>query len=749
MTDFLFSSGVDMLLNAATVLICLMLILIFRRIDRANVRIEKLKRFADKRLADFKDLTAAENRRFSDATIDMDLLLKKSASLTDSLRQSIGEIESKMKSIESEKGNLRKIEEDLHAVTDAANDLNSQLKYIDGAKKTFDDLGKRSALIADSLAKIEKDQSALISSFGDRVRAKAHDLEKELSDELDRIRHSAEQKENRIADDARGRSDSLVRSFSETLARLETQAGETADTILDTVHERVESIERGVSALETRIVTIEKTESDIDRLYERVRGIEDSISESRSKLIASFDDEQNRLRSTMDQLTLHAISKKDEIISAVRREMEDMHSQIEGFDSRYADMQKKMLTIAEDRTASITSDFDSLERRFDTLSLKVTETENGINHAIDTHVEDVRAELRTMDLRFASTKTELTNSLDSSLGVLREEFSRMEDRLATIRREIVSYEETHRVFTRTDEVLAAISEAESRAEILHEFLNNVDDFREAKRQVEKDLKHFQAKQSALSEIEGEIHGLLSLAESVKNRTDTLELNSVKIEKVDQKIQAMSSAYTNLEKRIRELNDYGDLIQQNLESINRIDSIINGFESRVNSFEQGIDKTESRAVKLTEYLAKVESATITLKAREQEIRNVSERFSELDSLSEHLEERMKQITVMLGRVEGMRSEVEMTDSHLQDVASEANKKIKQLADIIQSSPAESSGHSISKQMKGNAITKGVNDAMVKMVRDLSTKGWSSTDISRSMMLEENTVRLIINTSSQDR
>jgi orotate phosphoribosyltransferase-like protein len=44
-------------------------------------------------------------------------------------------------------------------------------------------------------------------------------------------------------------------------------------------------------------------------------------------------------------------------------------------------------------------------------------------------------------------------------------------------------------------------------------------------------------------------------------------------------------------------------------------------------------------------------------------------------------------------------------------------------------------------------RGINDGMVRTVRELSSKGWSSGEISKKLMLDENSVRLIINTATQ--
>jgi hypothetical protein len=72
--------------NIVTLLSCLLILFAFRRLDRSNLKMIKLKRFSSKIFNDFRKLTDTESRRFNDATIEMDLLVKKAGGLSTSLR---------------------------------------------------------------------------------------------------------------------------------------------------------------------------------------------------------------------------------------------------------------------------------------------------------------------------------------------------------------------------------------------------------------------------------------------------------------------------------------------------------------------------------------------------------------------------------------------------------------------------------------------------------------------------------------
>jgi uncharacterized protein YoxC len=149
-------------------------------------------------------------------------------------------------------------------------------------------------------------------------------------------------------------------------------------------------------------------------------------------------------------------------------------------------------------------------------------------------------------------------------------------------------------------------------------------------------------------------------------------------------------------------------------------------------------------KINQHLRDVEENTIILKTRESEIKEVKDKFGELDGLSEHMESRIKQIYAMFQKVETLRDEISMTDSHLQELFTETDRKMKQFADFIQ---AVDNNNPILKQVKGSSLAaKNINENVIHTVRDLSNKGWTSDEISKKLMMDENAVRLIINTSS---
>jgi len=69
-----------------TLLITILIILLFRRIDKSNLKINKVKRFAEKAAAGLEKMLQNKKQEIHDATIDLDVLLKRASVVVEETR---------------------------------------------------------------------------------------------------------------------------------------------------------------------------------------------------------------------------------------------------------------------------------------------------------------------------------------------------------------------------------------------------------------------------------------------------------------------------------------------------------------------------------------------------------------------------------------------------------------------------------------------------------------------------------------
>ncbi|HPU87139.1 MAG TPA: hypothetical protein PL088_02025, partial [Spirochaetota bacterium] len=212
-----------MVLNIITLAACVVLILIFRRLDRSNLKLIKLKRYSDKIQKDFKKLTENEGRRLDDATIEMDILLKKAAAVSVGLKESIIDIEGKLKGLSIEKSNLKKVEEDLRVVSQAARDVNQQIEFISATRESFSEVTKRIGVLNENIANLDSSTAAIIESFNNKVRERSRELTAEISLQTGKLKESTRDIEERLRDFALILEDTRDKNAAET--RAETRNG--------------------------------------------------------------------------------------------------------------------------------------------------------------------------------------------------------------------------------------------------------------------------------------------------------------------------------------------------------------------------------------------------------------------------------------------------------------------------------------------------------------------------------------------
>ncbi len=714
-----------MIINIATVGICFLMLVIFRRMDKSNVKMAKLRRYSGKIFEDFKKMAEKESRQFHDATIEMDILLKKSGAVAKSLGESISEIENRLKGLDIEKNNLKKVDEDLKVISSAAKDVNKQIQFIATARESFADLSKSVTLLQDSVDNMNLDLNNNIQNFEDRLRERSRDISEEFYINAENLKIDLERRENEMSQSSRERVFKLTEEFTNNMTAMEKRVSESEDILVENFKikispliktvENAENLNRQLNNLQETFSTMENTffdefksktnemksgiNSDIEKLRDKMAAVEGTITESRTKLIQSFENEVSKVRTELDNLSIHAVSKKDEIIQATRREAEGIKKTIEDFEDKFMVLENRMIDTAEEKIDNIDSEYQNAEMRLNTLITKIRDEETQMERG----------------------------------------FELLENRLGELRTEIVKYEQNNEVFGKADELMRKVNEFEK-------FTADIEQIKELKKTADKEIRTYMARKEKLADIENEIKGLMEVNDIVMEKSDKLLDSVSKVDSVNSRIDALTETYSMIDRKINELREYEDTISRNLDSVSKSDLIIQSIDSRIKSFESVMDRSDKKLDSIGGKLKRVEEEALILKTKEGDIREVKDRLNEIDSLSGIMEERIKQIQAMFQKVEGIRREIDFTDSKLQQMYDATDQKMKEFSDFIQ---AVDNNNPILKQVKGNAGAipgKNLNDGMVRTVRELSNKGWDPESISRKLMIDENSIRFIINTTS---
>ncbi|HOT47302.1 MAG TPA: hypothetical protein PLM53_10935 [Spirochaetota bacterium] len=712
-----------MIINIITCMVCLAMLILFRKLDRTNIKMAKLRRYSSRLFDEFKTLAETENRRFNDATIEMDIMIKKSNALAKIINSSVKEIEAKLQGLDIEKSNLKKVEEDIRVISQSARDVNKQIEFIAGAKEGFNEMTLNMNYLRESIKGLKGESAEMLQNFSARLKERSRELTAEFTDQINKLRESIENKEDILVNNSRQKLMDLTEAYERALTDMDQRVTDTGEILLQNFKARIDGIAKsveGASNLQNQIEVLKLSLNDlegkvfsdikqrssaveneiqnsINTLYSKVSTVEANMNDSKAKLIKSFETEVEKVRSEMDNLSIHAITKRDEIVQASRREAEEVMKVINNFEERFMEFETRIINTADIKN----------------------------------------------------------NELRKNGDQMKEEFGNMERRLAEIKSEILNYEDQNKIFSKTEALMRDVDssieklnrmllESQKEAQHLEKFFTDMDQIKELSKDFDREIRAYQNKKEKLADIEGEIRALQDMGDTAMEKTVALRDEFSKVDMVSSRIDALVESYASLESRIRELHDYEDVITRNLDSVNKADILIQSVEGKINAFQKVVDRSEKRVDRINQNIRGVEENLLILKTRESDIKEIKDKFNELDGLSEIMEVRVKQIQAMFNKVEKLRDEISSTDSHLQELFTETDRKMRQFADFIQ---AVDNNNPILKQVKGGPATpKNINDNVIRTVRDLSNKGWTSDEISRKLMMDENAVRLIINTTS---
>lgn len=266
-----------MIWNLLTLLSCLLMILLFRRLDRSNLRMTKLKRYSSRIFNDFKKLTDTESRKYNDATIEMNILIKKANQQITTLKESINDLEDKLDSLDNEKTIVQKTEEDLKLISHAAKDVNKQIEFIAASRASFSEMEKKIQPLSNNISQLERDANSIIHAFNEKVRERSRELSEEMAIQLHEIRESVNIEESKIIKEANANLDLLSKNFSKSLSNMEQNIAETQDSIMEEIDTRVNTAVKSVDKLENRIESTEQRV--ISDLNTKISKLEKTISE--------------------------------------------------------------------------------------------------------------------------------------------------------------------------------------------------------------------------------------------------------------------------------------------------------------------------------------------------------------------------------------------------------------------------------------------------------------------------------------
>jgi len=379
-----------MILNIITFIVCAAMVILFRRLDKSNLKMAKLRRYSSRMFDDYKKMVETESRNFKDSTIEMDILIKKSNALTKNMGESLIELENRLNGINVEKGNLKKVEDDIKVISSAARDVNKQIEFIAAAKERFSGMTNSLKIVSENLTEVKGESLNLIQDFEnglrDRTRMLTEEMNQKIEDSSDIIMESLRLKVDDVARTVEGAA-----TLGDQIDNLKVSYSDLETSVFSDIKDR---------AGELRI----ELDKSIEKIYQKLNSVEDNVDESKDRLIKTFEGEVDRIRKEFDNLSIHAISKKDEIVQAARKEAEEIRERFDDFQEKFINLENQLVNTAEDKIEMLDSEYEKVEKQVDDL-------EKRIIIRIDDKIENLASDYEKFTTRINDHETRISESL--------------------------------------------------------------------------------------------------------------------------------------------------------------------------------------------------------------------------------------------------------------------------------------------------------------------------------------------------
>jgi len=263
-----------------TVFISLILILLFRRLDKRIINFHKFKRYADKLMTDFSQFLKERKQELDKGLQDVENAVQRATALIERIEEAGETLKDRSLNIERERGRLQGLKGELDRLGTMKAELESEVKELETSLPSLRKLSgriKRIGIEAAENEQVMRNVSALIPSFEKRVDDRT---QKAIEDVTDAVVEEAKGIFSPLLQEYRFSLDQLQRSHEEELGKFKRSSS-------DVVREaggKVDELMRLIGDLDNRIVRV--GDDRIAPLEERVVGMASVLEDTKEKIEA-------------------------------------------------------------------------------------------------------------------------------------------------------------------------------------------------------------------------------------------------------------------------------------------------------------------------------------------------------------------------------------------------------------------------------------------------------------------------------
>jgi chromosome segregation ATPase len=687
----------DYTFSLPTFLVVIIIVILFRTLDKRNRSLEKVKRFSDKLKEEISVFIKEKNLEINDIAVDLDLNLKKSREVLkriltfeEALKAKEGDFKNMKSTVDSYAGTLGELVAMSGRVDENLKRIKEESVFIDRVGAQVKDISGRitrleSALETTLAKSTEKNKQEL-----DKIRKKLLDSHRDGIEELEQNLHSVEQNMTTIAD--------YVKKLEERKGEVVKTAEKAYRELLSNLDEEiVKRKKQGVSELSAEMNQVmeganenqEKITIELRNMLESVQDTAKSLDEEFTAKIEDFKEQYAQIEKMFhEQLAKAAIRGEnfnDEVFTQLKgsiekRAKEQSREVGEYFNKVNADLDNKKKEIGE-LFGVLRSDANvwhvELNKQMKDLERQVAARLGELEHEVNTDMTDFLNRARDTQQSVSAEMEEFTRSVEGRLETYEEEVSYKFQKLESCNVDIETLEKSLRSYM---------------GEITDKIKN---DFTEVSRLMadERSAEKTKAEEELLvirTEIENIESGVKALkAKAYENVSEKLQvLEDDFFSDFKERAEALRSQFEEFRHEISQRVE--SIKQENNETIESIaGEVLEQKEAELRgAIETKLDATQTE---INEYIdsmllafkdgkAEVKQNFVQLEADFKRAKSMQEKVAgEIDEFTKDVEGRLgtyeQELAQKLKRLEACNADIKSLEKSLRTYMGEVTDKIK--------------------------------------------------------------------------
>ncbi|MFW5747493.1 MAG: SpiroCoCo family coiled-coil protein, partial [bacterium] len=437
--------------NIITLIVVLIILAVYRQLDRNNRSLEKVKKYSDRVKEQLDEFVETKVTELKDLSIDIDVHQKTVREIFNRIREAEEELNARAERMGDIGGRIDEYDSALKDLADMTSRVDENLKRLQEESEFVDTVGKRLKEAAEKVDGLERSLPEIRDEF---VQVNERALEEVKKEYIAATANEVSALEDRLE-----QTEGMVNNFSDYITALEarrdtmtTEAMESFRESAGTVKEeftsflegRLTDAERRGEELGTQVASdvtrledeVERTESVLDgkleEFQDRIGGIEEEYN-TRIKKIAergkTLEDE------VFTQLKNHVVAKArdvkkelEESVESVRRDLQESEKELkETLGNTRSEVTVWQTTIRKEFEDSA----QKLDARSTEIFSEMQEAQDSRRREFESFISNIRGRVEEMDTLLESKITESVKAVEERIadyeGGVSYRFQKIED----------------------------------------------------------------------------------------------------------------------------------------------------------------------------------------------------------------------------------------------------------------------------------------------------------------------------------